>query len=235
MSMRGCGSWVLLLAIAGALPVATSAVAQELISSRLRDADRNGDGLLQRDEVPIALLADFARIDEDGDGVLDSFEVWQYDQEVQRRVAREAEAAATAPRQRKTRAPASERPTMESYVQSRDRDGDGRMSLDEAPRSLYDVVLRLDRNGDHALDLEEARAADRRMAGEAPRQRREGGLEAVVRRMDTDGDGILQWKEAPLRVQREFERFDTNGDRAIDAAEAEAFDAAEAAAEKGGP
>jgi Ca2+-binding EF-hand superfamily protein len=45
-------------------------------------------------------------------------------------------------------------------------------------------------------------------------------LQAVVKKFDADGDGKLQYEEAPSMLKDKYDILDTNGDGAIDAEEA---------------
>lgn len=61
------------------------------------------------------------------------------------------------------------------------------------------------------------------MASGAAAERAEGGLPRFLARNDANGDGKIQKSEAPERLQARFDSLDTNGDGAIDAAEAGAM------------
>ncbi len=227
----------IVLTFAPAEPVA----AQQHSWAVLQESDSNGDGKLQRDEAPISLLPNFSSIDEDGDDALDSHEVWQYQQRRLRKASRgdsereqdeQAEQTGKSPQSKERRQVKS----VEDLVKFNDRNKDGRLSLDELPESRHDLILRLDQDGDRALDLEEARRIDARRAESAGAQGLPRGrsMTRIVDLMDTNGDGRLEKREAPLWLQRNFESFDTNGDGVIDGREAVAADAAarKAAAER---
>lgn len=108
--------------------------------------DRNGDGVITRDEMDAARKAAFERLDANRDGHLD-----------------EAEFAARNPEPDTPIAP----PEVESrqkrdprFVQL-DRNGDGRLSLDEYLADGHDRFARADRNRDGKLTREEFDALDR--------------------------------------------------------------------------
>lgn len=222
-----------LAAAALGLTVAVAAVAQGLPESAAA-LDADGDGRLQRSEASIELLPDFQSIDRDGSGSLDGFEIEAFE----RQRLRETAPAPVAPRrsQQSEGESAGRRriETAEDLVRARDRNGDGRLELDEVPWSLHEIVLRLDLDSDGAVDLDEARRMDGgRAPSMAPAPVGRRTVSRTVSLMDTNGDGVLQKQEAPLALQEVFSRLDRNGDGAIDASEAARADAD--AAEATGP
>lgn len=216
-------------ALAALVLSAASAAAQDSVVDMVREADQNGDGRLQKEEAPIRLLPLFDQIDRDRDANIDSFEAWEYDSKMLRKAATEPPpsgsdpAASSQPTPTPTRAPPPR--TLVELVEQRDANGDGRVAPDEVRPSMRDELLRFDLDGSGFLELEEARKLDARRQQEqqAPQRRT---LVRTVGLMDTNGDGVLQKKEAPLRVQRVFDRLDLDRDGAIDLDEARAADAA---------
>jgi len=208
------------LLLAAALGGAAPASAQIALPEDLVASDENRDGALQREEVPIAMLPDFQAIDLDHDGRLDGLEIREY-RESSRPPS--GPAAAPLPAHRAVRPPES----LVDFVRLLDRDGDKRISREEAPPPMLANFARGDANGDGFIDLDEARAVDDRRAQSRIEQLSAGHrtLARTVTLMDTNGDGKLQRKEAPLRVQRLFEKFDFDRDGAIDVGEAERADA----------
>ena len=220
------------------VPSPAQAQAQgQRVASILAESDGNGDGKLQRSEAPVGLLVSFSEIDRDGDGAIDSFEAWKYD--TRRRRAEQTPAAPPTGRQAGPAEPRERPKTLVDLVEAGDRDGDGRLSIEEVPQSQREGFLRLDPNQDGFIDLAEAKDLDERRQrsqrarepgatsdAPAPPRRARRTLVREVQLMDTDGDGKLQKREAPLRVQEIFDRVDRNADGAIDADEAAAGDAA---------
>jgi Ca2+-binding EF-hand superfamily protein len=198
--------------------------AQLALPESLAARDENQNGVIERGEAPIEMLGDFDGIDRDRDGRLDGFEIDEY-QAARSKVSLEAPPQSEAsPVRRSVRPPE----TLLDVVRALDRDGDGRLSLAEAPPGAREVFSSADTDQDGFIDESEARALDDRRAQSqidslSPGRRT---LARTVTLMDTNGDGKLQKREAPLRLQRVFERLDTNGDGAIDNAEAVELDAA---------
>jgi Ca2+-binding EF-hand superfamily protein len=208
------------LTLGFALCVASPAVGQGQGAVGIERFDRSGDARLQRGEVPMWLISEFDDVDLDGDGSLDASELAAF--ESRRQHQRDGRGADS---------PSGEGgppATLEELIERRDRNQDGKLSRDEIPEPMQAAFERIDPNGDGVLDRAEARELDARRA----RQERSRTVPArrtvarTVELMDTNGDGLLQKKEAPLAVQAAFEELDTNGDGAIDLNEAAAADAA---------
>ena len=97
--------------------------------------DRNGDGVITRDEMDAARQAAFERLDANRDGVLDEDEF----------AARNPDPESIAPPELESRRKRDPR-----FVQL-DRNGDGRISLDEYLADGHDRFQRADRNRDGKL------------------------------------------------------------------------------------
>lgn len=195
--------------------------ASNRLSAVFEASDENGDGKLDRDETPVEFLHRFNDYDLDHDGSIDSFEAWEYESIVRREAV-----AKRGPSGADPTADQKEGETIRTLVElvgHLDANGDQRLSFDEIPDELASKLTPFDLNEDGVLDLEEARTLDARRE-QSQAQPRPRTLSRLVSFMDTDGDGLLQKREAPLRLQRVFERFDRNGDGAIDLAEANAAD-----------
>ena len=223
---------VLIPILASALGAALPAWGQTGVSGVLSASDTNGDGKLERSEAPIEVLAHFSHIDQDGDGAIDSYEAWDFDMRANAAAdspapGEPAGSAVTDPPAPALPAPSRTPQSLVELVHAADRDGDRRLSRDELPAALRDRFRDIDPNGDGYLDLDEAGVLDERR--NHPRESEEpqhASMVGTVRLMDTDGDGRLQKREAPLRLQAVFEQLDANGDGAIDADEAARIDAA---------
>ena len=206
------------------LLVAAGSAAQESVSEIVKESDRNHDGRLQLEEAPISLLADFDEIDADSDGSIGSFEAWSFESRKRRERFR-APAPQAAPGRVEPDAAKQTPRTMVEFVKAADRDGDGVLGFDEVAEDSHERLRRFDENGDGFIDLDEAKALDERVAKQRSARPTRRTYVRTLSLMDTDGDGLLQKKEAPLRVQRDFEQIDLNGDGALDPEEAAAADA----------
>lgn len=109
-------------------------------------------------------------------------------------------------------------------IKALDSDGDGKISGAEMQAAATNLAT-LDTNNDGVLDAQEMmpkrgrRGGDRSRGGEGERGRpgESGGRggEGFAERMmenDVDGDGKISLDEAPERMQRFFERLDSDGD-----------------------
>lgn len=156
--------------------------------SRLMTLDRNGDGMLTRDEVPERMQGMFARIDTDHDGKLTQDEI---------------KASAATQKGPNGRAQHGGDPTrMDPVLNALDTDHDGVISAAEiaaAPTSLKT----LDKDGDG--EISEAELRPRQMT---PTDRAKHMLDE----WDTNKDGRITKPEAPDRMQLQFETLDTNHD-----------------------
>lgn len=194
----------------------------ETISALLRESDENADGKLQREESPVGFLHRFDDVDLDRDGSIDSFEAWEYDGREEREEAAEIPPPRHVPVVQEQKSETIR--SLVALVERFDANADQRLSSDELPDSLRTRLAEFDPNRDGFLDLDEARRIDTARAQAESQPRRRRTLAGLVTFMDTDGDGLLQKKEAPLRIQRVFEQFDRNRDGAIDPGEAKAVD-----------
>lgn len=149
--------------------------------------DANGDGALSADEIAAAAEA-IKKLDFDGDGT------------VTREELRPRPAAAGAPG----------RGLLRRFAEA-DRDGDGKLSREEAPEQLQEAFDRIDADGDGLIDRRDVRQFLASTGG-GPGV----GLGRLIRDFDRDGDGKVSREEAPERIRGVFDRLDANGDGFID-------------------
>ena len=105
-------------------------------------------------------------------------------------------------------------------MMSNDKDGDGKISKDEAPTFLQNFFDNVDTNKDGFLDKAELDAM-RSRGGRGGGAGGGGGSRNFLSN-DKDGDGKVSRDEAPEFMQSFFDRMDANSDGLIDKAEADA-------------
>jgi Ca2+-binding EF-hand superfamily protein len=134
------------------------AAATEPVTAKqiLGSMDKNGDGRISKGEASEDLKLFFADIDANGDGAIDVKEA-----EVMADYANQEQGGSKEP------ALATGRVTAEQLMSVMDKNGDGKISKDEAAEELKPNFQYIDTNGDGAIDLKEAKV----MADYANQQR----------------------------------------------------------------
>ncbi len=164
--------------------------------------DRNGDGVLSKDEVPARMLAMFDRGDTDHDGKLTPSEI------------RAMAAGQTDPQGRPIgRGNATGMLRMDPVMDALDVDHDGVLSAAEIA-SAPGALKTLDKDADGTLS-----AAELRMRQQTPAER----AQHLFDEWDTNKGGGLVKAELPDRMQAQFEAIDLNHDGKIDMEEATTF------------
>ena len=153
----------------------------------IKEYDRNGDGYLSRDELPARFRHNFARIDTNKDGKISRAEL-------------EKGVAYLVPQ----RQPGD---VVFLLVEMSDCDS---CCCDELQR-MYDLLRKIDKNGDGKIDAEELKAARETLL----RERADG----IIKDLDTNKDGKISKSEARGSVRRHFDEIDANKDGFIDRAE----------------
>ncbi|MGM0494653.1 MAG: EF-hand domain-containing protein [Armatimonadota bacterium] len=125
----------------------------------LEQHDANGDGLLQRSEIPEGFRERIMALDANGDGAVSREELRAAMPQRQRR----PEGEVVSPEERRAR-----------MIARLDADGDGRVTIDELPERLRERFSGADANGDGVLSVEELQQARetwsaRRQSGPAGR------------------------------------------------------------------
>lgn len=100
-------------------------------------------------------------------------------------------------------------PRIERMFERMDADGDGAITREELAAARSERFAAMDADGDGAVTAQEL--ANYRMLRRAERR---------IRRLDENGDGVLQLDELP-GGERRFERFDLDGNGVVTRAEAE--------------
>ena len=112
---------------------------------------------------------------------------------------------------------------MIARIMTWDANDDGVITPDEAPDRMRDRFDSMDANGDGMLETEELENMP--PPGRGRRAPDGGGVDPAerLRQFDTNRDGRITRDELPDRMEPMVDRFDTNGDDIIDAAELEAM------------
>jgi Ca2+-binding EF-hand superfamily protein len=186
----------------------------------LKRFDKNKDGLLSRDELPMYLARAFERYDANGDGKLDRREVQEMLQGLRVFFG----------------VPAPANPQVEAFVDKLlaqlDTNKDGKISKAEAKGPLAVNFEQIDQNKDGFLDRNELRAVAARVLAnpKGPGFKGKGGpfkgfgpgldFDAY----DRDADGRLTRDEVRgTPLEKLFEQIDTNRDGRISREEFEAY------------
>jgi Ca2+-binding EF-hand superfamily protein len=210
----------------------------------IKRLDKNGDGFLQKDELPPRLAENFATFDKNGDGKLDRGEVEAMLAALRQRLGGNAAAdpkagdKKTDPRKKtddKTKTPDDAQVTrfVERLLETMDKNKDGKISKEEATGRLAEAFDRIDTNKDGFLDKEELRRLAARVvamqgAGPGP------GGRPVPRgpdfdSFDKDADGRISRAEARgTPIEALFDEMDTNKDGQISKKEFNAYYAKQA-------
>lgn len=155
---------------------------------RLMALDRNGDGVLTRDEVPERLQGLFTRADVNHDGKLTSEEI------------RASAAGQAGPKGRVQHSGNATR--MDPVLDAIDTNHDGILSAEEIVAAPISLKF-LDKDGDGELSSTELRPKQMTPVDRAKH---------MLDEWDTNKDGKISKAEAPDRMQQQFENLDTNHD-----------------------
>jgi len=177
--------------------------------------DANGDGKIERDELPEQVRQALERFFEQADANRDkslTLEEFQKGHEYARRIAGVAPPGGNGP----NAGPGA------TLLKALDGNGDGTLSSEELAAATASL-RKLDRDGDGQLTPRELMAAGGLGASPQPGAGRPGmGVDQLLARwkgFDKDGDGKLSADELPPALKGRFDRVDANGDGAADETE----------------
>jgi Ca2+-binding EF-hand superfamily protein len=145
--------------------------------------DKDGDGKLTKAEAPPRMQQRFDELDVNKDGVLDQ-------QELQA-------------------ARASHGGGGGGMIARLDKNGDGKVTKDEAPAPMQQHFDALDANKDGAIDQQELQAAHAARGAQGPRG------PGRMAHLDADKDGKVSQAEFVAGVQQWFSRMDADGDGVV--------------------
>jgi Ca2+-binding EF-hand superfamily protein len=146
--------------------------------------DRNKDGFIQREELPPRLRHAFDQIDTNKDGKLSREEL-------------EAGAAFLQPKRRPS-------DIVNVLIGTSESDDDSAPEL----QAMYDVLRKVDKNGDGKIDADELKEYREKMIEER--------VDNLIKELDTNKDGKISRDEAWGRVKRDFDKIDLNKDGFLD-------------------
>jgi collagen type III alpha len=131
--------------------------------------------------------------------------------------------------------PGGDRPNLEQLFKRLDKNGDGKISREEAPERMARNFDAIDSNHDGFITLEELRAHPPGQGPDGPRGPGGGpggpggpggerpNPEQLFKRLDKNGDGKISKEEAPERMARNFDAIDANHDGFITLEELKAY------------
>lgn len=178
--------------------------------------DSNSDGKISQEEAPERMKRHFGRIDANGDGGVDAEEM----------AAARAKMAGNRPQGAPQRPKGTPEPG--ALLKQFDKDGDGKLSQEEAPERMKQYFAVIDADSDGSLSGDELAAALRRM-----RERQEGNSEPgrpgtaatnpkrLFNDQDADADGRVTKSEAKGTLLEKFSELDANADGQLDVLEVE--------------
>lgn len=213
--------------LAAAVALSGMVIAQESRPGGSRDSlfptlDKNGDGTLGQEELDLA-VSSLRKLDRNQDGTISQEEL------------RAEQGSGGSPRPAGSPRPGGR--GMAAPVWSEiDQDGDGKVSLQEAPERMKGRFDRMDQNGDGFLDKEEQERIDqmfRRMRGGGGRPPQGGGggrpprgggrggedvWKILAEKYDKDRNGEIS-KEEYTRGGEKFTQLDRNEDGKLNEAD----------------
>ena len=132
---------------------------ETMVANMLRNADKDSDGKISKEEAPERMKENFARMDANSDGFIDEAELKQV-------FGRMRQGGAGGPG-------GAGAGRAGGGMRDMDKNGDGKISKDEAPERMKENFDKIDTNSDGQLDQEELQKwfASMRQRGEGGRPR----------------------------------------------------------------
>ncbi len=137
----------------------------------MRALDTNRDGRLDRSELEQA-AAQFEKLDRNNDGSLDRRELFGAGQN--RLAVAKKSGAQPKKSPKRTKRPQGGRPSVEKFLKRFDKNDDGTISEDEAPKPLKRRFSKVDANSDGELDAAELKAGFERRAKKRSQRKKRG-------------------------------------------------------------
>jgi len=204
------------------------------LQSMVKRLDRNGDGRVTPDEVPEKRKEQFqrllARLDRNGDKELAMDELERLPGTPAEPGAAEKPAATPtdSPKKEKGKGKPGQNGNPQRFFSRFDKNGDGKLTADEAPAErpqfFEQLVARGDKDGDQAVSLAEfvAVGRERMKKGGAPQGLPPGGKgmppSGLFKVFDADGDGKLSSGEISSASDA-LRKLDRDGDGEVSARE----------------
>lgn len=133
----------------------------EQVTTRILEADNDGDGIVSLDDLPEQMRRGLVRADENQDGVLDTREI---DRAAQM-MSRGGPGGRPGLGRRQPGGPGGGHGDPVARIRAMDANGDGQITQDEVPEQAQRQFGRMDENGDGVIDANELESLSERFRG----------------------------------------------------------------------